>query len=216
MTLMNAIRSDNSDIVVCGYYWDTEYDSVQVSPVDRKSTMSGNNLIKTFLYHQILNGSLWNKLVKTTCYKRFQFDKKVSYGEDALMIWNIISHNNTRMAFIPDSLYHHVMNENSISHSFNERQLTSIWVWKRIARSIESRWPEYTSLVHADQCSNATMVLYEAARCNFPENETMKEMRYYARKYWPQMFRILHSTKKKTLGAILLGYHYRIACKVIT
>ena len=84
-------------------------------------------IIKLFLEHIVFTGSLCNKFVKSHLYDNLKLDENVAYGEDALLMWQVIQKIN-KVATIKKQLYHYRINQQSISHQhFNGRKCTKIY-----------------------------------------------------------------------------------------
>ena len=109
--LLEKSLTNRADIVVCGMVKNDGACSEEY----REERMDQETTIKKFLFHKELNGSLWNKLVKTSLLHGIRFDNRISYGEDALFCWHVLQRVHT-VVQTDRQLYHYRMNENSLSH----------------------------------------------------------------------------------------------------
>lgn len=70
-----------------------------------------------------MSGMLWNKLIKRSLTDGCRFNPKTGYGEDAEFLWQVLQNTNS-MIVTNEILYHHVPDENSISHlSYSEKSI---------------------------------------------------------------------------------------------
>ncbi len=95
--------------------------------------------LNKFMEHRELTGSLWNKLIRRTLFDGIRFNPEISYGEDAMVMWDILNRID-KMAYTTKGFYHYRMNDTSISHQgLSESKMSVIRVWDYISDS------EYTS-----------------------------------------------------------------------
>jgi len=167
------------DIVVCG----NVINDTQVKEEFRQELWNQEYVIKKFLLHRELNGSLCNKLVKTSLLLGLRFEPNISYGEDALFFWAVIQ-KAQNMLFTDRQLYHYRMNGDSISHnSFGIKKHSGYHVWSMISNSVEELWPQYQELVHGHFAMSMTILLRDAAHSNYKKDERIRKMQTIAKKY---------------------------------
>lgn len=89
-------------------------------------------ILDRFMRHRELTGSLWNKLIKRSLFYGIRFQPDISYGEDAMVIWDILNKVD-KMVYTTKAYYHHRMNEYSISYQgLSEPKMSVITVWEYI------------------------------------------------------------------------------------
>ncbi len=129
-----------------------------------------------FLKHQEMTGMLWNKMIRSNLFSGLTFDENVGYGEDAQMLWKVLQHSR-RMAVLPNVLYHHVMDENSISHHcFSHNKYTAIYVWEEIDRDIEVNYPAWKVLTKERLFVTSTFSHYEMRLSNYRNSDENKHL----------------------------------------
>jgi len=140
-------------------------------------------VIKKFLFHRELNGSLCNKLVKTSLLHGLHFKPGVSYGEDALFFWCVIQESRN-LLYTDRQLYHYRMNSDSISHhSFGIKKYSGFHVWSQISSSVDKHWPQFSEFAYGHFAMSMTILLRDAAHSNYKKDERIRNMQMIARKY---------------------------------
>lgn len=113
---------DNSDMVICDYYWDNGGVSKIIE--QKPSSLDNETVLSDMFGH--LHGSLWNKLVRVESYKRdnINFAKNINLYED--LIFNIkLLKNPIQISYLNKPFYHYIQNENpnSLTRAYNEQVL---------------------------------------------------------------------------------------------
>lgn len=157
----NCITSEES---VCYEIWDNE------------------KQIFEFIKHKKLNGMLWNKLIKRSLTEGVSFNEKTGYGEDAEFLWQVIK-KSKKMVLTNEVLYHHVLENTSISHlSFSDKKYSAIPMWESICMDVEQNYPRYLCFVKVSVTAAAVYSLYEAKNCGYKNKSQIKHMRKIVRK----------------------------------
>jgi glycosyltransferase involved in cell wall biosynthesis len=200
--LMNTQYKGNYDIVslqMVGAYNKTE------------GFYSQKELISLFLEHRVFNGSLCNKLIKKSLYENLRFDETVSYGEDALMIWQVLQRVD-KAAIIIDELYHVGINRNSLSRRhFDDKKFSVFHVWESICKSVDEIWPQYLSLAHARFTCEMTLILRDAVKSNYKDIEHIKPLQRVIRNNLHFLIREGISTMPMVLFAWIVSHNYFLA-----
>lgn len=202
---------------------------------DAKSTVSQPNIkiltqneaIKDFLYHDYFIGSLCNKLIKASLLKDKSFKNEISYGEDALFVWNVLQDVDT-VVVSTKQLYHYRMNDSSISHqSFGEKKLTGHLTWQLITDEVRQSWPQYLDIalgtfalqdfyliqaasVDRFSCKESIRLLQNTVKQNLYFIKNRCSTKFYISAYfstfWLGYFRLYHCLYKikRVLSRILL------------
>lgn len=89
--------------------------------------------IEMFLEHKLLNGVLWNKLIKRELFDKIDFDKSLWYWEDLQVVWKLLQ-KTKRVVKINQAKYNFFVHSESICASvYNEkRYYASQKVWNDI------------------------------------------------------------------------------------
>lgn len=161
-----------------------------------------------FMKHQRLTGMLWNKLIRRSITEGIQFNEKTGYGEDAEFLWKVLKRSR-QMVVTDEVLYHHVMEDGSISHlSFSDRKYSAIPMWESINREVEQECPDLLPLARERLMCATVFSLYEARQCRYQNEEQIAHMRAIARKYLMTFLRSPNVSGKFKLyaAAVCVGY----------
>lgn len=209
--LITKMMQHEADVVTCGM---VKNDS-PVKAEYREGCWSQETVIKKFLFHKELNGSLWNKLVKTNLLHGIIFDAAISYGEDALFFWQVIQRVD-KLVHTDRQLYHYRMNDDSLSHQpwTPEKKGSGHLVWQKITTDTAQHWPQYKKVAEANFAISDMWQLYFARKSNYPKDEYIKS---YQRHIRAKLFLIYGSgiiNLKKKIFATVASLSYG-TCKIL-
>ena len=112
-----AIKED-VEIVICDFYLDTKENSSYITQEFVKQ--DSQHVLQELLLHR-LHGSLWNKLIKLSCYTDYniRFIKDLNYCEDYMICVKILM-NSVKIAYLNKAFYHYdqIVNDNSITRKY--------------------------------------------------------------------------------------------------
>lgn len=210
-SLLAIHKQSDADIVVCDMVKNDNTPNLS----DRSYTSyNQKQIVKAFLEHTWLNGSLWNKLVKTSLLHNERFRCGISYGEDALFCWHLLQHV-TSVAVCKLQLYHYRMNEASLSHiSYDERKMSGHKVWKYIADEAKKLWLDYAEIAEANFAISDMWQLYYARQSNYPLDDNILQFQTNVRTHLLMIYRSGLVNYKKMLFAIVAAFSYRL-CKIL-
>lgn len=126
-----AIKTD-ADIVICDFYYNNDtYVRQQPSALDNETVLKE-------LFQQ-LHGSCWNKLIKRSCYNKYEirFKQSLVYCED-LTFWVRLLKYPIKIDYLPQAFYHYVQHDNtSIVHTYMNKSEDEGWkvirlLWKEL------------------------------------------------------------------------------------
>ena len=170
--------------------------------------MSREAVVKEFLDHRRFPGMLWNKLIKAELFEGLYFDENVSYGEDALMVWNVLQRVH-KVAVTDKKLHHYRVNANSLSRQkFNGKKFTAHIVWDSICSDTEQRWPQYSDIAHARFACEMTQILKSAAAHDYPHNSSVRLLQEEVRRDGHLIARTGISSRKMSAFAWLVARWY--------
>lgn len=159
----------NADIVVCSNI----INDTNPTPNYKEKIWAKDKVIEEFLRHVHFNGSLCNKLVSVKLLKNNPtFHREISYGEDALFIWQLIQE--IQNVVVTDKqLYHYRKNEASLSHAkwSPNKKGTGHLVWESICDNVKKNYPQYSSIANARFALEDMWALYFASISNYPYDE---------------------------------------------
>lgn len=163
--LVSQAQTCQMDIVVCN-----------LVSLERRRILTQEQVVEMFLAHKELSGSLWNKLVRRDLLHGLAFDPRVTYGEDALFVWQILQR--VRCVLLSNcQLYHHNDNDQSISHQSwtPEKKGSGSIVWRTITNDTEYLWPQYIDIAKARYAIEDMWGLYYASLAKYPYDEHIEE-----------------------------------------
>lgn len=205
-SLLGIQKQSDADIVVCDMVKNDN-----TSDLSDKSYISYNKeqIVKAFLEHKWLNGSLWNKLVKTSLLHNERFRCGISYGEDALFSWHLLQHVMS-VVVCKLQLYHYRMNDASLSHQVwtPEKKGSATVVWHTITSETQKLYPQYVDIARARWAIEDFWGLYYASLSNYPYDRYIKERQINIKRN----LRLIASSglvsKNKIFTAFALAYCY--------
>lgn len=123
--LYKKAKKDDADMVICDYF-ENRGDDVAMLILNIES-LSPHILLKKLL-QQELHGATWNKLIRRSCYKKFniKFPLDIICWEDLYVICNILL-NPVKVTYLSNAFYHYdlTINENSIVRKPTMQRLMS-------------------------------------------------------------------------------------------
>lgn len=193
--LMNAISEQELiDIAFCSHDNAETLEQVVRGVVAPKEIWNREKQQEEFLIHQRMTGMLWNKLIRAELFAGISFDETVGYGEDAQVLWKVLKHSRN-MVVVQDVLYHHVLDDQSISHQkYSKNKYSAIKVWEEIEAEVNKECPQWNSLVQERLLATATYTYYEM-KCSQYRN---KEERCHLRKIVRQNIKVLFRKNRMT------------------
>lgn len=203
--LVTEAQRSQADIVTCEAI-------INDQPITNKEIKeeewTQEHVVYEFLRHVIFNGSLCNKLLKAEQIKGIQFAKGISYGEDALFIWQLLQRVQ-KVLITNRQLYHYRMNDTSISHqTFGPKKMTGYIVWEHINQDTDLLWPQYHDIARARWGIECMWLLYFAAKSNYKYDHHIQKIQRNVRR----QFKYIHKTKllnhSKILFAVLISHFY--------
>lgn len=205
-SLLGIQKQSDADIVACDMVKNDN-----TSDLSDKSYISYNKeqIVKAFLEHKWLNGSLCNKLVKTSLLHNERFHCGISYGEDALFCWHLLQHVMS-VVVCKQQLYHYRMNDASLSHQVwtPEKKGSGTVVWHTITSETQKLYPQYVDIARARWAIEDFWGLYYASLSNYPYDRHIKERQINIKRN----LRLIASSglvsKNKIFTAFALAYCY--------
>ena len=203
--LMQEQQQDNYDVV-----------SFQLGTPrgNQDNAYNREQIIKLFLEHITFRGSLCDKLIRRELFDNVEIDKTVSYGEDALIVWQVLLKAD-RVRVLNDELYHYRVNENSLSRQpFNGKKFSAYTTWDRICCDTEESWPRYKAISRARFACEMTQILRDAAGHAYPHNSHVRLLQEEVRRDGHLISETGISSKKMSAYAWLVSHNYWLACRL--
>lgn len=170
--LSTAVKYD-SQITMCDRVFN---ETIPLSVHPTESVLNKEEAIKDFLHHEYFVGSLWNKLIKASIIGNTLFDPRISYGEDALFVWNVLQDVDT-VVVSNKQLYYYRMNEASISHqSFGEKKLTGHLTWQLITDDVRQSWPQYLDIALGTFALQDMYLLRAASQSGYKKDKMIRQL----------------------------------------
>ena len=141
--LHNKAIAENADMVICDFY-----DNIDNIAIYRKQQISENSpqdVLQDLLFHK-LHGSLWNKLIRRSCYTDYNvsFIENLNYCEDYLVCVKMLM-NNLNIAYLDKAyyFYDHNINENSITRKYTiETYKQRILFIEKLKEALHNKYPD--------------------------------------------------------------------------
>ncbi len=182
----NAIEK-KADLVICDFYVDDD-------KYAKQEPSGENHMIVLKDLFQRLHGSCWNKLVRRSCYEKYNitFSQNLSFCED-LTFWVKLLKNPIRISYLPKAFYHYVLHDDSIVHSYMNRKSEEGW---KVLESLKNELKGYPDICRLACSKNAYMVVMDALRSGDFNTITFFK-RYY--RYIPYILRYKEIPLKRRL-----------------
>ena len=171
-------------------------------------------VVKKFLEHTAFRGSLCDKLVKANLYKGLKIDQTVYYGEDAMLVWQVLQRV-SKVSFLGQSFYHYRVNDDSLSRQrFNGRKFTAYTAWDMICRDTDENWPQYSDLAHARFACEMTQILRAAALSDYRHDNSVRLLQEEVKRDSNKINKAGISSRKMSTYAWLISHNYWMAKKL--
>lgn len=207
--LVNEVQNHDADVSMCRMV----VNDTPVSDVYKEEVIAQPEIIKRFLFHDELRGSLCNKLVKASLLQSIKINGEISYGEDALFCWRFLQ-KTKKMVLTDRQLYHYRMNGASISHqSFGDKKLTGHNTWQIITEETSKKYPQYLPIAQARHCVEDILLYRNAAHSHYPYNDKVKLLKSTIINYRHFLFRVKMASIKIKLYSLIAPYSYWFASK---
>lgn len=206
--MVAEIEHQGVDILVTDFYLDRDGKPSEI----KKQTFKGSTCkeLSEGILLQRLHGSLWNKIVRQSCYRASapQFFPGVNYCEDVL-IWVQMSRFNVSVGYLPKAYYHYVQEEDSITNRFARKDfeasakyidlLCKLLDEKSVLASYSKQMVKYNAF-----CKN--LLSDKEMKELFPEVKTYTRNRYYLR----PIYRLAFSGYQNIARILLRCYSFLI------
>lgn len=171
-------KTKDADIAFCKHdFADRVNDVDRSSDTHQREVWDQTQQQLEFMKHSRMTGMLWNKLIRSSLFASVRFDPSVGYGEDAQALWRVLKHSRN-MVVLDETLYHHVMEAQSISHqSYSSKKFSSIKMWKEIEQDVLENYPQWKALVQERQVANATYLCFEMRSSHYKNKSEKQAMR---------------------------------------
>ena len=176
-----AIEKD-ADIVICDFYVQTC--NTCITRTQRISEESSEATLLALLSHK-LHGSLWNKLIRLECYKKFniRFVEGLNFCEDYLVCIKMLK-NDIKVAYLNKAFYYYdqFTNDNSITRKYTlDTYRQRLFFINELKSCLEGKYNNYIS-------KNEAIVAIECLRHGVLEKAEFK--RTYSKKRWKLLMHI--------------------------
>lgn len=170
-----AIEKD-ADMVICDFYVQTC--NTCITRTQRISEESSEATLLALLSHK-LHGSLWNKLIRLECYKKFniRFVEGLNFCEDYLVCIKMLR-NDIKVAYLNKAFYYYDLftNNNSITRKYTlDTYKQRLFFINELKSTLEAKHKNYI-------LKNEANVAIECLRHRVLEKKEFK--RLYSKKRW--------------------------------
>lgn len=206
--LINKAIANKADMVTCSMVKNNE---TFVSNIFLEEIWDREKAVLEFLRHKIFNGSLCNKLIKTSLLHNLRFHCGIFYGEDALFLWKVLQSVDS-IVVTNKILYHYRMNNNSLSHlSWTpDKKGTSKFVWKKITEETEKRWPQYIDIVKVRAALEDMWALYYASASAYHYDDNIKVRQRSIRNNLGRIIKSDIASRNMKIYALISSLSYKL------
>ena len=184
------------------------------SPTLHDEHFNKEQIIKKFLEHKTFRGSLCDKLVKAALYQGLRIDETISYGEDAMLVWQVLQRID-RISILHNVLYHYRVNSSSLSRrQFDGKKFTVYTAWDYIVRDTEDMWPQYTDIARARFACEMAQVLRAGAIAGYKYDNSVRLLQEEVRRDGHLINKTGVSSFKMSLYAWLVSHSYCLASRL--
>ena len=188
-----------------------DYDIVSfqlTAPRGNDEQLSQEEVIKRFLEHLSFRGSLCDKLVKARLFEGLKIDQTVSYGEDAMMVWQVLQRVES-VSVLGKAFYHYRKNNDSLSHQrFNGKKFSAYTAWDMICRDVDENWPQFSAIAHARFACEMTQILRAAALSGYRHDNSVRLLQETVRRDGPKISSTGISSRRMSMYAWLISHNY--------
>lgn len=194
-----------------------DYDIVSyqlAAPRDIDEHLTQDEVVKRFLEHHVFRGSLCDKLVKAKLYEGLKIDQTVSYGEDAMLVWQVLQRVD-RVSVLGRAFYYYRVNKESLSRQrFNGKKFTAYTAWDMICRDVDESWQHLSDLAHARFACEMTQILRDAALSGYKHDNSVRLLQEEVRRDGSKILKTGISSRKMAMYAWLISHNYWLAKKL--
>lgn len=165
-TLVRNMADYCVDISCC------QYDRGKMFLGSAMEVWNQDKVLREFLIHKQINGSLVNKLFTREMIGDIRLDESIKYGEDALFLWkNLLAVNSVVIS--DEVLYHVTLHDDSASGggSYKPIRRDCIRVWEEISRDAGKLGQPYEDMAKSQLCNMAFFSFYEMAYYGYDSKE---------------------------------------------
>jgi glycosyltransferase involved in cell wall biosynthesis len=193
---------EDADIVFCSFDHAASLEHVEKADTLNIEIWDQKTQQLEFMKHKRMTGMLWNKLIRRTLTTEISFNERTGYGEDAEFLWKVLKRSK-KMVVTNEVLYHHVLEETSISHlTFSDKKYSAIPMWESIVAETEREYPEFVELAKERLMCAAVYSMYEARACKYKNKSHIRHMRGITRKNIRKFLKSGNVSRKYKLYAI--------------
>lgn len=134
-------KKEHADIVITDYFINNSYELKNKTICIQKPESTNAIQVLKDIFENKLFGALWNKLLKTELYKKYnaRFFYGINYCEDVLIWAQILKHKEIKIHYLNKPFYHYYINPSSITHQITRN---SYEIRKEFYKKLETILPD--------------------------------------------------------------------------
>ena len=146
--LYNKAEETDADMVICDFYLNTA--TSQIYKTQNPKSDNPNKVLNALFTG--LHGSLWNKLIKTSCYKEanIRFPEGLNYCEDYYVNVCLLLKGIHKVSYLPEAFYHYDLFSNNSSETrvqdilkMNGRRYKIVELCRETVPTNRKKWQYY-------------------------------------------------------------------------
>ncbi len=158
--LIYALKTNNTDIAICGFFMDYPKRSLKSDIVSEPKIICGSEeLLREYLSASYICGLLWNKMYSSSLWRDIRFPETRA-SEDNATSYKVFDNCNSAVV-IPNCLYHYVQRNDSVENKIViKNHLVSIEFADERYRYISNKYPDLENLANKNRWSIRIAMYY--------------------------------------------------------
>lgn len=172
--MLRVANVEDADIVIADFFTDANRKSTLTR--QRPSSLTSCDILYG-LYAKDLFGGLCHKLIRKSVYDKAcaRFYHGIDYCEDLLILTQILTRSNPKIAYLPKAYYHYVLNDNSITQAVSAKGLRSMKLFHQEALKLLPKEDKYITIT--DSFAKNEFTVYFMNRLYASKKELRDEYR---------------------------------------
>lgn len=196
---------EDADVVFCGNDHAETQEQVKGTDNVKIEYWNQQQQMFEFMKHKRMTGMLWNKLIRRSIIENSWFNEMTGYGEDAEYLWKILKRSH-KMVVTNEILYHHVLNDASISHlSFSDKKYSAIPMWESIVEEVEKDYPELVPLAKERLMCAVVYSGYEMKKAGYRNEVQKRHIQGIVKENWKEFIKSDAVSSKMKMYATVIG-----------
>lgn len=213
-TLYDACKENNADVVACDFYLEYEKESLPNDCVTKQQLVLSNEEALLLLHKRRgIHAYAWNKLYKKECFSVVEFRTGNFIGEDYDIVTKVLC-NVKKVVWLPKTLYHYVMLEESMCHGgYSDIHIISYQHYYDNCQRLSDTYPEYKDYFLNYFLTEGMAFIIAMGRNDTYNLDLIKDtVRYGKKQFWAYLKAEYVEVKFK-VSLLALCVHFKLLIK---